>query len=114
MKKKIILWLITTAMIMIGLPILAVNYVPNDSGMLVSIVCFLIINPLWALSTGIKAGGYPSRLWILPIVLDLIFTAGISFMMTLDSQIFFYLILYIVIAYLSMGASIFRKRKKNR
>ena len=102
MKTSWILWILATVLIMILLPVFAVNRIPSDAGMIFSILSLLIINPLWALFTGFTAGGHPSGMWFMPLAMDILFTVGLSFLMTVDSQILFYLVIYTGLAYITM------------
>ena len=99
---------------MILLPILLSSTVTEETTGMLSILSLLILDPLWAMITGLTAGGHPSRLWLMPLVMDLLFTAGLSLLMNIDSQILFYLILYTGLAYAAMIIRIFHNKRKKR
>ena len=49
---KVLLWIATTALIMLGLPWLAVTFSDNMSGMIVNLILFYAIDPLYVIVMG--------------------------------------------------------------
>ena len=47
--KKILPWIITSAVIMLALPWLAVTFIKSDGGMAVSFLLFFAVNPFYAI-----------------------------------------------------------------
>ena len=54
--KKIIYCLIISAFIMFVLPWIDVALVPNDAGMITTIVLLFVVNPLYSIAVGMFAG----------------------------------------------------------
>ena len=78
-RKTIIVLLLgmcITALVMLGLPRLAVTLVPADRGMLVSLLLFLAVNPLYAVLVGLVSAANPKVLWLLPLAVAEMFVLG--------------------------------------
>ena len=56
MKKRVVLWLVVSAIIMLVLPWLAVTFVKGDAGMAVCFLLFYAINPIYSVIIGAVAG----------------------------------------------------------
>lgn len=57
--KKIIYCLIISAFIMFVLPWIDVALVPNDAGMITTIVLLFVVNPLYSIAVGMFVNGKP-------------------------------------------------------
>lgn len=75
-KKSVIVWLAVSAVIMLALPWLAVEFVNDDEGMAVCLLLFFAINPAYSVATGIFAGKNMKRRWSLPVVPAMLFLLG--------------------------------------
>ena len=78
-RKKILVLLLgvcITAIVMPGLPRLAVTLVTADSGMPVSLLLFLAVNPLYAALVGLVSAADPKVLWLLPFAVAETFILG--------------------------------------
>lgn len=50
--KKIIPWMLATAVIMLVFPWLAVTFIKGDGGMAVCFILFFAVNPIYAICSG--------------------------------------------------------------
>lgn len=53
--KKIIPWILATAVIMLVFPWLAVTFIKGDGGMAVCFILFFAVNPIYAICSGAYA-----------------------------------------------------------
>jgi len=98
---------------MLGLPWLAITFVPADSGMAALLLIFFIINPAAAAASGIFAGENISSSWFQPLLLTGLFISGSLIFLDMKSQDFmFYGILYLVIGYIFMAVTAFKGKKR--
>ena len=74
--KKVILWLAAAALVMLGLPWLAVTFVQGDAGMAVCFLLFFAADPVWSIALGVFSGKDIRSRWALPIVSAALFLAG--------------------------------------
>lgn len=70
-RLLLILAIITTAMLII--PIITVNTVKADAGMLVTLLLFFIVHPIVSVAVGILAGRDIKFFWISPILVAVLF-----------------------------------------
>lgn len=73
--KKLITWMISALILMIGFPWLAVTFA-GSAGMAVCFILFFAINPLYCAVCGAFAGKNIKQLWALPIISAGLFLAG--------------------------------------
>lgn len=73
--KKLIAWTISTMILMIGFPWLAVTFA-GSAGMAICFLLFFAINPLYAAVCGAFAGKNIKQLWVLPMITAGLFLAG--------------------------------------
>ena len=97
--KGLMPWLLISAVIMLGLPWLAVTFVKGDGGMAVCFILFFAVNPVYAVVSGIYAGMDMQRMWALPVITAVLFLAGTWIMFDIGETEF---ILYALI-YLGLG-----------
>lgn len=76
-RSIIILAIILTAMLII--PIITVNTVKSDAGMLVTMMLFFVVYPIVSIITGILAGKDIKFFWFTPILVAGLFWAFSSF-----------------------------------
>ena len=74
--KKIIPWMLATAVIMLVFPWLAVTFIKGDGGMAVCFILFFAVNPIYAICSGAYAGKDIKIFWPLPIITALFFLLG--------------------------------------
>lgn len=73
--KKLITWIISALILMIGFPWIAVTFA-GSAGMAVCFILFFAINPLYCAACGIFAGKNIKQLWALPVIAAGLFLAG--------------------------------------
>ena len=76
-RTIIILAIILTAMLII--PLITVNTVKADAGMLVTMMLFFVVHPIVSIATGILAGKDIKFFWFTPILVASLFWAFSSF-----------------------------------
>ena len=54
--KKVVFWILISALIMLILPWLAVSFVKGDNGMAVCFILFYLGNPIYSILAGVYAG----------------------------------------------------------
>ena len=74
--KKMIPWILATAVIMLVFPWLAVTFIKGDGGMAVCFILFFAVNPIYAICSGAYAGKDIKIFWTLPIIIALFFLLG--------------------------------------
>lgn len=110
--RKITLWLIASAAIMLALPWLAVTFIKGDGGMAACLVLFFALNPIYAVFTGIYAGRDIKRLWALPTITALFFLAGSWLFFDMGEKAFvLYASVYLFLGAAAMLISVFVKKK---
>ena len=73
--KKLITWMISALILMIGFPWIAVTFA-GSAGMAVCFILFFAINPLYCAVCGAFAGKNIKQLWALPIIAAGLFLVG--------------------------------------
>ena len=113
MKKKFIVWLAISAIIMLILPLLAVTFVKNDAGMAVCFILFFAINPIYSMIIGFFAGKDFKNLWILPAISAILFLAGAWVFFDMgESAFIMYAVIYLILGIGAMLISMFINKKK--
>lgn len=74
--KKLIMWTIPATILMIGCPWLTVNFA-GSSGMAICFLLFFAVNPLFSAICGAFAGRNIKQLWSLPLIVALLYLAGV-------------------------------------
>ena len=74
--KKMSVWIIASAVMMLALPWLAVTFVKGDGGMAVCFRLFFAVYPVYVICAGACAGREIKRFWILPVITAGFFLAG--------------------------------------
>ncbi|WP_417306692.1 hypothetical protein [Dysosmobacter sp.] len=72
--KKMIPWIIASAVIMLVFPWLAVTFVKGDGGMAVCFILFFALNPIYAIFAGVQASRDVKRFWALDDHSGLVFS----------------------------------------
>ncbi len=74
--KHAFLLVLFTALIMLGLPWLAVTFVQCDASMAVCFLLFFAVDPIYAVAAGIFAGRNIKAYWYQPIRTSVLFLVG--------------------------------------
>jgi len=100
-----------SALVMLGFPCLAVFFVPADLGMGICMLLFFVINPIYALVSGWKAGKDIRHLWSSPVITALLFLAGTWLFLEWGETAFLvYALVYLLIGMAAMGISALLKK----
>ncbi len=113
MKKNILTSLISSAVLMILIPFLAVTFAKSDAGMAICFILFYAINPIFSLINGVWATPF-KKMWCLPIIPPIFFLAGVWIFFELGEPAFLiYAIAYLVLGYISaLITALIKSRKK--
>ena len=98
-RAIIIITIILTAMLII--PLITVNTVKADAGMLVTMMLFFVVHPIVSITTGILSGKDIKLFWFTPILVAGLFWAFSSFTYVTAFPIV-YSVAYLVIGTISM------------
>lgn len=110
--KKLILWIISSTVIMLAFPWLAVTFIKGDGGMAVCFILFFVLNPIYVICAGVYAGKDKKRLWALPILTALFFLAGTWLFFDMGEKAFIlYALVYLFLGITAMLVSMFIKKK---
>ena len=110
--KKIIPWMLATAVIMLVFPWLAVTFIKGDGGMAVCFILFFAVNPIYAICSGAYAGKDIKIFWSLPIITALFFLLGTWLFFCIGEKAFIlYAFGYLLLGNVAELISMFVKKK---
>ena len=113
--KKMIPWIIASAVIMLVFPWLAVTFVKSDGGMAVCFILFFALNPIYAIFAGAQAGKDVKRFWALPMITAILFLAGTWLHFDMGEPAFFlYALIYLLLGAAAMLLSAFIRKILDR
>ena len=109
--KKMIPWIIASAVIMLVFPWLAVTFVKGDGGMAVCFILFFALNPMYAIFAGVQASRDVKRFWALPMITAVLFLAGTWLHFDMGEPAFFlYALIYLLLGTAAMLLSAFIRK----
>ena len=109
--KKLFVWIILSAVLMIGCPYIAVTFA-GDAGMAVCFILFFAVNPLFSVICGVFAGTDIKKLWSMPIITAILFLVGVWLFFEMGESAFIvYSGCYFAIAATAMAVSAVVKRR---
>lgn len=112
MKNSIMFWMAVSAVVMLAFPWLAVTFVKGDEGMVVSLVLFFAVNPIYSVLTGVFAGKDIRRLWSLTVVSAVLFLIGTWLFFDMGEMAFIlYAVVYLAMSIAAMLISVFVRKK---
>ena len=112
--KKNLIYAAASAIIMLLLPWCAVSFVPNDGGMMVSILLLFAVNPISAVCIGIVSGRNPKSSCFQPLLLSILFAIGAwGFLGFIVSDFLLYGAAYLVVGYLALFFTVLLRQKKD-
>lgn len=112
MKKKFIILLAISIIIMLLLPYLAATFISSDAGMAVCFLLFFAVNPIYSVVIGAFAGKYIKQLWSMPIIAAILFLLGTWIFFDMgESAFILYSIIYLILGIISMLISMFICKK---
>ena len=113
--KKMIPWILATAVIMLVFPWLAVTFIKGDGGMAACFILFFAVNPIYTICSGARAGKDIKKLWILPIITALFFLLGAWLSFNMGEKAFIlYALGYLLLGIIAELISMLVKKKKLR
>lgn len=112
--KKMIFCVVLAAVVLLGLPWIAVTFVPLSEGMAAMMLLFFVVNPICSVVVGAVAGSDMKRMKFLPVMFALFFIAGCwCFLDFGDPDFFVYAIPYLLLGCGAMyGTHWLRMRKQ--
>ena len=112
--RKLVFWILVSALVMLILPWLAVSFVKGDNGMAVCFILFYLGNPIYSLLAGVYAGKDRKDrkdLWIVPIITAVLFLAGAWSIFDKNETVFvLYALIYLLLGIAAMFVSGFKKK----
>ena len=105
----VILTLITVSMLII--PVITVNTVKADAGMLVALLLFFVVNPAVSVCVGIISGQDFKHFWFTPILIAVLFWVFSSITYQTAFPVV-YSIIYLVLSFISVLVTWIIVRKK--
>ena len=111
-KKNIILWVASSAVVMLAFSWLAVTFVKGDAGMAVCFLLLFAVNPLYSVIIGAFAGKDVKHLWSLPVISAVLFLIGTWIFFDMGETAFIlYAAVYLVIGIMAVLISMFIRKK---
>ena len=106
--KKVVFWILVSALVMLILPWLAVSFVKGDA------VCFILFylgNPIYSILAGVYAGKDRKELWIVPGITAVLFLAGAWSIFDKNETVFvLYALIYLLLGIAAMFVSGLKKK----
>ncbi len=94
---KTILVLLACLFVTVTLPALTVLFVPAKAGMLVCMILFFAVNPIFSVFLGIFSGRNVEKRWYLPVFFAVVFLICTMLIFeTIDIAFFIYMLAYLV------------------
>lgn len=115
MKKRFIGWLIGTVAVMFLLPWAAVTFAKSDAGMVIALLLFFAVNPIYSITIGASAGKHIKEMWSLPVIAAVLFLLGTWILFGSGEGAFLiYAVVYLVISLVSMFLSFWLSARKRQ
>lgn len=112
--KKLIGWIVSAMILMIGFPWLAVAFA-GSAGMAVCFILFYAVNPMFCAVCGAFAGKRVKQRWMLPVISAGLFLAGVWLFFEMGEPAFLlYCGGYLVIGYAAMLISALVNKRKQQ
>lgn len=112
LAKRIITILAVLVCAMLIIPIITVNTVKADAGMLVTLLLFFVLNPAVSILTGIMSGGDVRHLWYTPLLTAILFWGFSSFTYQTAFPIVYSLIYFVLCGISMLISSAVAKRRR--
>lgn len=115
MNKRFRNWIIASAVVMLGLPFLAVAFTTGNMALVICIALFWAINPIFSIVQGYAAGSDVREMWGLPLLNSLLYVAGMWLFFAMGEMSFLlYGLMYMALGYLAMWMMWMVCRRRNR
>ena len=114
--RRLLGWTAASALVMLGLPGLAVSFVKGDAGMGACLLLFFAVDPAWSVFLGALAGRDGKALWSLPLLSAALFLAGAWMFFDRGEPAFLlYAAIYLALGLAAMAVSaLVKKHGKDR
>ncbi len=114
----LIKWMGITFAVMLLLPFAVARFASADSGMVLCVMLFLVLNPVYSVVLGINCGKNISHMWSIPLFSAIMFLAGAWLCFdTHEPWFILYASVYLAVGWIVMlvthCVNAFRKRKGN-
>ena len=113
MKRELLVKSGISALVMLGLPWLAVTFAPADAGMAICFLLFYAVDPVYAIVDGYSAGKHIRYMWSMPIVTAVLFLLGTWLFFDMGEILFLiYALVYLALETCAMILSAWRVGRK--
>lgn len=113
--KKLVFWIILSAVVMLGLPGLTVAFIQSNAAMAICFLLFFAIDPLYSFMLGVFAGKKPGELWSLPVISAGLFLLGTWIFFDMGEPAFvLYAGVYLVLGFVAMLVSLVMDKRKKK
>ncbi|MCD8236825.1 MAG: hypothetical protein LUD00_09265 [Prevotellaceae bacterium] len=103
-RRIITTWITVTVAVMFALPFCVARFAPADAGMVLCMILFLIVNPIYSAILGFRCGRNIRQMWYLPLVSSVAFLAGTWLFFDIKEAWFtIYASVYLIIGWAAMG-----------
>ncbi len=111
-------WIGMTFVVMLLLPFAVARYASADSGMVLCMMLFLVLNPVYSVVLGINSARDISHMWSIPLFSAIMFLAGAWLCFDIrESWLILYASVYLAVGWIVMlvthCVNAFRKKKGN-
>ena len=105
--KKVVFWILVSALVMLILPWLAVSFVKGDNGMAVCFILFYLGNPIYSILAGVYAEKDRKEL----VITAVLFLAGAWSVFDKNETVFvLYALIYLLLGIAAMFVSGLKKK----
>lgn len=113
--RRYIIWLTITLTVMLILPLAVARLASENSGMVLCMMLFFIVNPLYAAILGYQSGKEIHKMWTLPLVSSITFLSGTWIFFDIKEPWFIiYAGIYLIIGYVAMIIRRYALNETNR
>lgn len=102
MSKSLIRSLIAVIIVMVVLPV-AILFTPADTGMVLCMILFLAVNPIFFAGLGIYAGEQVDEIWFMPLIAAGLYLIIALLMFGFAAAFLLYTAFYLALGYGAMG-----------
>ena len=108
-------WMLISTLIVCMLPILIAMIIPSETGMMVCLVLFFVVNPIYSAILGFMASKRGGFMKAVPVVSALMFIVGTTILFGLADYTFvLYGAYYLAISYTVMFIKALLQMRRNR
>lgn len=105
-RRVIITWIAVTVAVMFVFPLAVAKLASECSGMVLCMILFFIVNPIYSAILGFRCGMNIRQMWHLPLVSPIAFLSGTWLFFDIKEVWFIiYASVYLIIGWTAMGIS---------